>query len=104
MSGIITSLIYVFTSCVMLFLSKIAFDKFSPFKPEEQLKENNPTPIIAFVGYLVGVTFILVGAYVGPAASSFNAPFSQMIWKLISNGTLDGAHQPPSAVMYLPSA
>ena len=71
MSGIITSLIYVFTSCVMLFLSKIAFDKFSPFKPEEQLKENNPTPIIAFVGYLVGVTFILVGAYVGPAASSF---------------------------------
>jgi len=36
MSGIITSLIYVFTSCVMLFLSKIAF-----CIPSEALNSNS---------------------------------------------------------------
>jgi uncharacterized membrane protein YjfL (UPF0719 family) len=55
----------------MLFISKLLFDRLSIFKSQEQVKEGNWAPIIAFVGYLLGITFVLAGAYVGPAATSF---------------------------------
>lgn len=71
MSEVISSLIYVLASCVMLYISKILFDKISIFKSEEQVKEGNATPIIAFAGYLLGITFVLAGAFVGPSAASF---------------------------------
>ena len=71
MNPVLTSLIYVFVSCIMLFLSKVLFDLIAPFKIKEQVKEKNPTPIIAFCGYLVGITFVLVGAFVGPSTQSF---------------------------------
>ncbi len=73
MNPIISSLVYVLVSCLMLFLSKLLFDKVSGYKPEEQIKEKNHTPIIAFGGYLVGITFVLVGAFAGPAAETFGA-------------------------------
>ena len=71
MNPIVTSLIYVFVSCVMLFLSKLLFDLIAPFKIKEQIKEKNPTPIIAFCGYMVGITFVLIGAFVGPSNQTF---------------------------------
>ena len=71
MNPVLSSLIYVFISCIMLIISKFLFDKIAPFKVEEQIKEKNPTPIIAFCGYLVGIAFVLIGAFVGPSTQSF---------------------------------
>lgn len=71
MNPILTSIIYLAISCIMLYLSKFMFDKFSLFKPEKELCECNYTAIIAFCGYMLGIAFILVGAFVGPSASSF---------------------------------
>ena len=73
MNPIFTSLIYLVVSCVMLFLSKFAFDKFALFKPEKEVCNSNYTAIIAFSGYMIGVACILVGAFVGPSANSFKA-------------------------------
>ena len=71
MNPVLSSLIYVFVSCMMLFLSKVLFDRIAPFKVNEQIAQKNPTPIIAFSGYLVGIAFVLIGAFVGPASHSF---------------------------------
>lgn len=71
MNPVLSSLIYVFISCIMLIISKFLFNKIAPFKIEEQIKEKNPTPIIAFCGYIVGITFVLIGAFVGPSTQSF---------------------------------
>lgn len=71
MESVITSLIYVVVSCLMLYLSKYLFDRFASYKLEEQIKEQNYSPLIAFTGYLAGIAFILAGAFVGPAGKSF---------------------------------
>lgn len=71
MSPVLSSLLYVFTSCVMLYLSKFMFDKFAIFKPEKEVCEGNYTATIAFCGYMIGIAFILVGAFVGPGAKTF---------------------------------
>lgn len=71
METVLTSLIYVAVSCLMLFFSKILFDRFASFKLEEQIKEKSYTTLIAFAGYLAGIAFILVGAFAGPAGKSF---------------------------------
>lgn len=71
MNPILTSIIYLAISCIMLYLSKFMFDKFALFKPEKELCECNHTAIIAFCGYMLGIVLILVGAFVGPSASSF---------------------------------
>ena len=65
-----SSLIYVLLSCIMLFLSKLLFDKFAPFSSNVQVKEGNCTPIISFAGYIIGIVFILIGAFVGPSCAS----------------------------------
>ena len=79
MNPVLTSLIYVFVSCVMLFISKVLFDKIAPFKVEEQIKEKNPTPIIAFCGYIVGIAFVLIGAFVGPSTQSFKTDLTMYV-------------------------
>lgn len=71
MNPIVSSIIYLAVSCIMLFLSKFMFDKFSLFKPEKEVKDGNYTAVIAFCGYMVGMAFILVGAFVGPGGKSF---------------------------------
>ena len=65
---IVQSVIYLSISCIMLFLSKFMFDKFSIFQPEKEIKNCNYTAIIAFCGYIIGMAFILVGAFVGPSS------------------------------------
>lgn len=70
-NAVVQSIIYLAVSCIMLFLSKFMFDKFSLFKPEKEVKDGNYTAIIAFCGYMIGMAFILVGAFVGPGAKSF---------------------------------
>ena len=71
MNPVLSSLIYVFVSCIMLFISKVLFDIIAPFKVNEQVKEKNTTPIIAFCGYWVGITFVLIGAFAGPSNQVF---------------------------------
>ena len=79
---ILISLIYVLVSCIMLFLSKILFNKFYSYKVEEQIKEGNCTPIIAFCGYMLGITAILIGAFVGP--SNQNLKYDLLMYVLYS--------------------
>lgn len=79
MNSILTSLIYVVTSCLMLYIAKFLFDKLASYKIEEQIKEKNYTPLIAFAGYMAGIAFILVGAFVGPSSKSFRFDFIMYI-------------------------
>lgn len=71
MHPILTSLIYIAVSCVMLFLARVLFDKFSPFKVEEQVKEKNATALLAFAGYMLGIVCVFAGAFIGPEAGLF---------------------------------
>ncbi len=75
MSSILISIVYVLVSCLMLFGAKVLFDKIAPYDIEEQIKDKNYTPIIALCGYLIGITLILVGAFVGPATKSIKMDF-----------------------------
>lgn len=75
MQPILSSFIYIAISCVMLFISRVLFDKFAPFKIEEQIKEKNATAIIVFLGYLLGIVCVLAGAFVGPESNSFKLDF-----------------------------
>ena len=68
---VLTSLIYVLVSCLILFLSKILFNKIYSYKIEEQIKEGNCTPIIAFCGYILGITAILIGVFIGPSNANY---------------------------------
>ncbi len=68
---VLTSLIYVFVSCIMLFISKLLFNKFYPYKIEEQIKADNCVPVIAFSGYMLGITAVLTGSFIGPTAQNF---------------------------------
>lgn len=70
-NSILTSLVYVFISCLMLFISKILFNKISYYKIEEQIQIGNYTPITAFSGYMIGVVIILIGAFSGQSMPSF---------------------------------
>ncbi len=71
MNPILSSLIYIAASCVMLFIARVLFDKFSPFKVEEQVKEKNSTALFAFSGYMLGIVSVLAGAFVGPEGNLF---------------------------------
>ena len=76
---IVQSVIYLSISCIMLFLSKFMFDKFSIFKPEKEVKNCNYTAIIAFCGYMIGMAFILVGAFVGPSSKTFRLDLAMYV-------------------------
>ena len=75
MNPILSSLIYIAASCVMLFIARVLFDKFSPFKVEEQVKEKNSTALFAFSGYMLGIVSVLAGAFVGPEGNLFRIDF-----------------------------
>ena len=81
-NAVLTSLIYVIASCIMLFLSKIIFNKLYPYKIDEQIKECNCTPIIAFCGYIAGIAVILIGAFIGPSTQNFK--YDLMMYVLYS--------------------
>ena len=78
-NAIVQSIIYLSISCIMLFLSKFMFDRFSLFQPEKEVKKANYTAIIAFCGYMTGVAFILVGAFAGPSGKSFRMDLAMYI-------------------------
>ena len=76
---VVQSIIYLAASCIMLFLSKFMFDRFSLFQPEKEVKDANYTAIIAFCGYMIGVAFILVGAFAGPSGKSFRMDLAMYV-------------------------
>ena len=71
MNSVLTSIIYLIISSLLIILSKYTFDKVSQYKIEEQIKENNFSPVIVFIGYITGIIIILIGAYAGPSAARF---------------------------------
>ena len=79
MNPILTSLLYLLLSGIMIGLSKFSFDKISQYKLDEQIKEKNFAPVIAFCGYLLGIIFILVGAYAGPSSDSLKTDVSMFV-------------------------
>lgn len=71
MNPVISSLIYVLASCFVLLIARFLFIKVAKFHPEEEIKKGNHTATIAFGGYIIGIVFILAGAFVGPSAKTF---------------------------------
>lgn len=71
MNQVLSSLIYVIASCLVLYVSEILFVKIAKFSPGVEIKKSNHTATIAFCGYLIGVVFILAGAFIGPSAKTF---------------------------------
>ena len=80
MTPILGSLIFIAISCVMLFIARVLFDKFSPFKVEEQVKEKNATALLAFAGYMLGIVCVFAGAFVGPDAGLFR---QDLLWYVV---------------------
>ena len=89
MNPVISSLIYVLASCMVLFISTILFEKIAKFSPEAEIKKGNHTATIAFCGYLIGVVFILAGAFIGPSAKTFKLDLIMyLLYSLVGLGLM----------------
>ncbi len=66
MHNIIISLIYLFTSCLMLVFGKKLYMKFLKYDMYQEIKNENYTGIIPYCGFMLGNTAILAGAFIGP--------------------------------------
>lgn len=71
MNPIFTSLIYLIVSCSMLIFSKWLFMCFAKYNMYEEIKKGNVTGIIPYLGFLLGVCAIQIGAFVGPSNTLF---------------------------------
>ena len=71
MNPIFTSLIYLIVSCSMLIFSKWLFMRFAKYNMYEEIKKGNVTGIIPYLGFLLGVCAIQIGAFVGPSNTLF---------------------------------
>ena len=71
MNPIFTSLVYLIVSCSMLIFSKWLFMRFAKYNMYEEIKEGNVTGIIPYLGFLLGVCAIQIGAFVGPSNTLF---------------------------------
>lgn len=67
----VQSLIFIISSCVILYAAKYTFNWFSLFSIDSQVRQNGYTPAIAFSGYFLGLIIVLTGAYLGPSLPSF---------------------------------
>lgn len=71
MNPFFTSLIYLIVSCSMLIFSKWLFMRFAKYNMYEEIKKGNVTGIIPYLGFLLGVCAIQIGAFVGPSNTLF---------------------------------
>ena len=71
MNPIFTSLVYIIVSCSMLIFSKWLFMRFAKYDMYEEIKKGNVTGIIPYLGFLLGVCAIQIGAFVGPSNTLF---------------------------------
>ena len=71
MNPIFTSLIYLIVSCSMLIFSKWLFMRFAKYNMYEEIQKGNVTGIIPYLGFLLGVCAIQIGAFVGPSNTLF---------------------------------
>lgn len=71
MNPIFTSLVYIIVSCSMLIFSKWLFMRFAKYNMYEEIKKGNVTGIIPYLGFLLGVCAIQIGAFVGPSNTLF---------------------------------
>ena len=66
MNSIIVSLIYLFTSCVILIFGKWLYMKFLKYDMYKEIRSENYTGIVPYCGFLLGNVAILAGAFLGP--------------------------------------
>ena len=71
MNPIFTSLVYLIVSCSMLIFSKWLFMRFAKYNMYEEIKKGNVTGRIPYLGFLLGVCAIQIGAFVGPSNTLF---------------------------------
>lgn len=71
MNPIFTSLVYLIVSCSMLIFSKWLFMRFAKYNMYKEIKKGNVTGIIPYLGFLLGVCAIQIGAFVGPSNTLF---------------------------------
>ena len=71
MNPILVSLIYLIVSCSMLIFSKWLFMRFAKYDMYCEIQKGNVTGIIPYLGFLLGVCAIQIGAFVGPSNSLF---------------------------------
>ena len=71
MNPIFTSIVYLIVSCSMLIFSKWLFMRFAKYNMYEEIKKGNVTGIIPYLGFLLGVCAIQIGAFVGPSNTLF---------------------------------
>ncbi len=71
MNPIFTSLVYLIVSCSMLIFSKWLFMRFAKYNMYEEIKKGTVTGIIPYLGFLLGVCAIQIGAFVGPSNTLF---------------------------------
>lgn len=72
MENILTSLCYVFVSCLILILGKNLYTKFLKYNMYEEILNKNVCAIIPYAGFLLGNTAILVGAFGGYDTQGFS--------------------------------
>lgn len=65
-NNIVISLVYLFTSCLILIFGKWLYTKFLKYDMYKEIRSENYTGIIPYCGFLLGNAAILVGAFVGP--------------------------------------
>lgn len=86
MNPIFTSLVYLIVSCSMLIFSKWLFMRFAKYNMYEEIKKGNVTGIIPYLGFLLGVCAIQIGAFVGPSNTLFRYEIlSYIMYSLIGS-------------------
>lgn len=75
----IQSILFILSSCFILYLSKFTFNWFSLFSIDSQVKGNGYTPALVFMGYLLGLIIVLVGAYLDPDLPNFWADWQYFL-------------------------
>lgn len=89
MNPIFTSLIYLIVSCSMLIFSKWLFMRFAKYDMYEEIKKGNVTGIIPYLGFLLGVCAIQIGAFVGPSNTLFRYEIlSYIMYSLMGSGLM----------------
>ena len=71
--SILSSLIYIFVSCLVLVFAKWIYTKCIKYDMYAEVKKGNVTAIVPYCGFLLGNAAVLVGAFVGDSLLSFKA-------------------------------
>lgn len=66
MNDIVTSLIYLFVSCIVLIIAKGVYVRLLKYDMYKEIRLENYTAVVPYCGFLLGNAAILAGAFIGP--------------------------------------